>query len=469
MLVNAAGCVRVPNVGADSTAADAPSECTAKEVGAEQDLMAWDSASRSDLSRLRHEGIVAVRAAKRGCGIELRLLTHCIGTKAAYSFSPYWKSDTKEATTSGQLFARLPIGAAHLESELSGDREVRTDFVLAGQYSLPASLYYARTDLTGPDCGKATHVVTTVFVGGFRLASGDRRSLSAEASIFGAGVGGRHETTTHVLDEEGDADQCEQSKKDSSENVGCATPLRLTLLALDGLAEDDQADAPRLARGDCPSGMVSLPGGSYAESPGEPSRNVSPFCLDVTEVTTGAYRHCVQGGACSADRMNEGPHGLEATMGPEPQCNLNATGREDHPINCVDWNQADAYCKSQGKRLPTASEWEWAARGLQLGRSYPWGNAAPDAQLCWSGVDKRDGTCPVGSFPAGDAPGNIHDLAGDVEEWTSSRSSYGDDDDAREMRGGAWNGDVASSFRATAYWAGSRDYRGAFLGFRCAR
>lgn len=152
---------------------------------------------------------------------------------------------------------------------------------------------------------------------------------------------------------------------------------------------------------------------------------VQPFCMDVTEVTVASYAACVLAGGCSA-------HGTWSaypwSTNSNGECNYCVIGRGNHPMNCVDWNQAGDYCKAQGKRLPTEEEWEWAARGGTEGRTYPWGKAAPASQLCWG-----DGTCPVGSFPKGDAPGGIHDLAGNVQEWTFQYAQ-----DYSIARGGGW-------------------------------
>lgn len=103
-----------------------------------------------------------------------------------------------------------------------------------------------------------------------------------------------------------------------------------------------------------------------------------------------------------------------------------------HPVVGVSAYEAEAYASFVGKRLPSEQEWERACRGDDA-RDYPWGN------------DWRDGICghrnfgtrctkPVGSYPESASPFGIHDLVGNVWQWTSDRRA-----DAVIVCGGAWN------------------------------
>lgn len=212
--------------------------------------------------------------------------------------------------------------------------------------------------------------------------------------------------------------------------------------------------------------MLSIPAGTFrmgseaGEADEKPAHTVAvaAFELDVTEVTAAQYAACVGEGACSADQVTQ-----------HEWCNYGKNDRRGHPINCVDWPQAEAFCAWAHKRLPTEEEWEYAARGSD-GRKYPWGNKAPDSQLCWS---RSDGTCEVGGFPEGASPFGVLDLAGNVWEWTaSSLCSYPNHqctDHPRVLRGGGWVESRASSVRATYRSGGAPESRAVFLGFRCAR
>jgi formylglycine-generating enzyme required for sulfatase activity len=273
----------------------------------------------------------------------------------------------------------------------------------------------------------------------------------------------------------------------------------LGALVLAPLADDAGAERPR-ASPVAPAnpdrdGMVPVPAGPFVYGCGErpggecvpgesPARTLAlaGFSIDRTEVTVAQYRACVEAGACSAA-------GLELPFWPdEPKpewawaCNWGRAGREQHPLNCVDWSQAAAYCRWAGKRLPTQEEWEKAARGTDA-RVHPWGDrgftsgAAPVANVAdetakrsqpgWTIATGYDdgyyGTAPVASYPAGESPYGALDMAGNVWEWTSSAAGRG-----YVIRGGSWNDGPAYARASRVFW----DFPAARYednGFRCAR
>ncbi len=201
----------------------------------------------------------------------------------------------------------------------------------------------------------------------------------------------------------------------------------------------------------CPAGMAPLSAGTFARSP-ERTVTVQPACMDTVPVTADAYAECVRTGRCGTDKLRE--------YAADPLCNYGVAGRGNHPMNCVEWTQAARYCEAQAERLPTEDEYEWAARGQARGTTYPWGNDEPTTEVCW----KELSTCAVGSHPTGDAPGGIHDLAGNVWEWTASRSG-----DSRVYRGGSWGSNDSKYLRAASWSKNVPTVGYNILGFRCVR
>ena len=116
---------------------------------------------------------------------------------------------------------------------------------------------------------------------------------------------------------------------------------------------------PQLATHACPEGMAPVPAGSA----------VAAFCLDRAEVTVAAFADCVKRGACKAAQMTASAPGstLAQRREMERACNGAREDRAEHPVNSVDWDAAAGYCALAGKRLPTESEWEWAASGGPAG------------------------------------------------------------------------------------------------------
>lgn|GEM_PF-1330432 len=146
---------------------------------------------------------------------------------------------------------------------------------------------------------------------------------------------------------------------------------------------------------------------------------LSAYTIGKYEVTIEEYRQCIAAGPCG----NNGTYTNYRSDGSYSGCNINVPGKEKHPMNCVTWHGAAAYCAWIGGRLPTEAEWEKAARGTD-GRKYTWGNAPePSCELAvigevYSGCGEG-APMPVGSKPAGVSPYGAYDMLGNVTEWLS--------------------------------------------------
>jgi TPR repeat protein len=205
-------------------------KCESGRPPADPDLMAWDSTSRAALAAVRRQGVAVVRYEAHGCNVELELLSGCVA-KGRYDFIPYWESKSKLASNATDLYAKLPIGAAGLAGQLQGNRSLRTDYMLAGLVQTPIGSSFQADDLVG-DCGRATHLVTRIYLGGFAMAAGETRSLQASASLFSAGAGGKSDASLQEIERAGDASACELSHESQKEHANCAVPLRIGLLPL---------------------------------------------------------------------------------------------------------------------------------------------------------------------------------------------------------------------------------------------
>lgn len=244
-----------------------------------------------------------------------------------------------------------------------------------------------------------------------------------------------------------------------------ATPAKpTTTIIQDSSKADGGSTLPAMSAtstGPCPASMALIPGGEFTTVETREHARVTAFCLDRTEVTVAAYDTCVRSGDCSAAYLSH-QTGTHAPV-EDSLCNGASAEYANHPANCIDWNQADTYCSAMGLRLPTDAEWEWAARSGVNAWTYPWGNEPPDNRACWY---KRDGTCGVASFPAGDNPWGVHDLSGNVLEWTSG--FYNGNANLRVIRGGGWLNAGETMLTAGTRYGYTPTDRRPLVGFRCA-
>jgi formylglycine-generating enzyme required for sulfatase activity len=245
------------------------------------------------------------------------------------------------------------------------------------------------------------------------------------------------------------------------------------------------------AQADAPFEMVDIPGGTFeaGDPNGEPDEaphavTVQPFKLMRFEVTNAQFAAFVEATGHVTDPERRGfgyvwPGRWTKVEGADWQHRSgpasDRVGIDDHPVVQVSWQDAGAFCQHYGLRLPNEEEWEFAARGDD-GRLYPWGMEPPEASperranygrdRCCA-PDMSDGfheTAPVGSYPAGVSPFDLHDMAGNVWEWTSSPDG---DTGKYVIRGGGW-GNNPYCLRASYRHKNPPDIGLDMVGFRCA-
>lgn len=240
---------------------------------------------------------------------------------------------------------------------------------------------------------------------------------------------------------------------------------------------------------------VRIPGGSFmmgsnsGETDARPVHRVvvPPFDMSRNEVTFGQFKKCVDAGVCTAPHVSDNQCWRFIDGSWQHAVLPVAAQGDNQPVTCVDWNQAVAFAKWAGGRLPSESEWEYAARSGGLDQKYPWGNNEPSCRLAimsdggWGcGSNAPWSVC---SKPAGNTRQGLCDMAGNVWEWVQDcwhedYSGAPTDGSAREncadtsyraARGGCYDSDVkwvGTTIRRNKGWISHGD---GHLGFRVVR
>ena len=201
--------------------------------------------------------------------------------------------------------------------------------------------------------------------------------------------------------------------------------------------------------------LVAIPAGRYLLGPDKREQQLERFKIAKYPVTNGQYATFL------AANQNFPPPAHWSGLTDQQLRTL-----ANHPVTHISWQDAQAYCRWAGKRLPTAAEWEAAAAGPE-GLNYPYGNQArPEGG---NTLELRlQTTTPTGVFPGGASPFGLLDMAGNVSQWTAtSGGRAGGGEQAYLVKGGHWGSSMTETGCAFAK-SFDADSRLPYLGFRVA-
>ncbi|HPR88471.1 MAG TPA: SUMF1/EgtB/PvdO family nonheme iron enzyme [bacterium] len=194
--------------------------------------------------------------------------------------------------------------------------------------------------------------------------------------------------------------------------------------------------------------------------------DIPAFYIDKTEVTNAQFKLFL-------DKTGYKPAWPENFLRHWTQGAIPA-GKENHPVIWISLEDAQAYARWAGKRLPSEAEWQKAAQGND-GRVWPWGNLFDSSRANMDSPDTR----PVGSYPLGMSPYGCLDMTGNVWEWTDSFATDGYHDFCW-LRGGSFflakgslwymQGGPITNYQRVKFWLMTPALnRCATVGFRCVQ